>query len=1117
MQRIHGRTIYAATDLVRFLACQHSTALDFKHLETPLKKAEDDESRKLIQKMGHEHEGSYLGHLRSNSEKIVREIPTDASLEERCKLTIEAMQSGVDVIYQAAFLDGIWLGYADFLRRVPGKTRLGDYGYEAVDTKLARSEKPEYIIQLSLYSAHIRSIQGVAPTSMHIVLGDGREVSFRVNEFEYYFKRAKHRFEKFALNVDRQTTAEPCSYCHYCSWRDLCSDEWESKDHLSLVANITKGQIKKLRAAGVETIKQLAELEGGSRVTRMQEDVLSRLRSQASLQMKARATGVRFFETLALEDGRGFARMPKASVGDIFFDIEGDPLYPDQLEYLFGCLYVEKGREKFRPFWAHDHAAEKIAVLDLLRFFTSHLVKHPDAHIYHYAAYEVTALKRITARYGVGEFELDQLLRGKRFVDLYKVVREGIRTSEPSYSIKNIEKFYMSDRVTEIAAGGDSIVAYERYRETGAQSELDAIWLYNQDDLKSTLLLQKWLLEIRPEDARWFSASDAGLDQEKSDKHAAAEAEREAFERRLLKGPEGEQKALRTLTAQLIDFHRRADKPAWWAVFDRMDWETDELIDDPESIGGLLLDVDKQPQPVARSVVHSYKIPAQDTKLDVGDRCRVAATAEYAGTIETLDVQQGLLSIRRGAKAEPLPASLSLTNSGPLENKDAPAAIRRFADSLVAKSHRYKAVEALLTRKPPIIKTRKVNTLIITPDKDLLSEAIDAVSNLQDSCLFIQGPPGAGKTTTSAAIIVELLKKGRKVGVASSSHKAINNLLKKVEKVALERGVSFRGIKKSSENNPESCLNGRVIADVFAYPDPTEVDLIAGTAWLFAKEKYDQCVDYLFIDEAGQVALANVVAMGLSARNLVLVGDQMQLGQPVQGVHPGESGLSVLDFLLRDQATIPPEKGIFLPITWRLNPLICKFISDAVYESRLMPHPRTADHRLTLKKIAHKYLKDEGLVFVEVPHEGCAQRSEEEAAVIAELYENLLQQKFRDEEGNMVPMSQDEILVVAPYNVQVNHLKTTLPEGARVGTVDKFQGQEAQVVIVSMTTSSAEDMPRNLEFLLNKNRLNVAISRAKALTIIVASPALLEVPCRNVEQMRLANTLCWANAEAEAV
>ena len=271
----------------------------------------------------------------------------------------------------------------------------------------------------------------------------------------------------------------------------------------------------------------------------------------------------------------------------------------------------------------------------------------------------------------------------------------------------------------------------------------------------------------------------------------------------------------------------------------------------------------------------------------------------------------------------------------------------------------------------------------------------------------------------------------------------------------------------------------------------------------------NQKLDYLFVDEAGQIALANLVAMGTSTKNIVLLGDQMQLGQPVQGSHPGRSGDSTLDYLLDGLATIPSERGIFLANTWRLHPDICSFISDAVYDGRLKSEASTINQKLLLQPDAHSALKPTGIRYIPAIHDGCSQRSEQEAKLVKELIESLLNQSFIDSSGNTHPLSIKDILIVAPYNQQVNLLKRILQKDAQVGTVDKFQGQEAQVVIMSMTTSSAEEMPRHMEFLFSKNRINVALSRARCLAIFIANSELMAIPCSTPEQMALVNTLCW--------
>ena len=250
-------------------------------------------------------------------------------------------------------------------------------------------------------------------------------------------------------------------------------------------------------------------------------------------------------------------------------------------------------------------------------------------------------------------------------------------------------------------------------------------------------------------------------------------------------------------------------------------------------------------------------------------------------------------------------------------------------------------------------------------------------------------------------------------------------------------------------------------------------------------------------------------AMGTSARNIVLLGDQMQLGQPIQGVHPGRSGESALEYSLDGVATIAPDRGIFLAHTWRMHPHICRFISDAVYDGRLESERGTLNQSLLLDATAHPALKPTGIVFLPAQHEGCSQRSEVEASLVRDLYSSLLRQRYRDRNGREHLMTAENILVVAPYNMQVNLLKETLPEGARVGTVDKFQGQEAEVVIVSMATSSGDDLPRDIGFLYSKNRLNVAISRARCLAVLIANPALTSIRCKTPEDMALVNTLCW--------
>ena len=1124
MRKWANNILFSASDLVNYLECEHLTALDLLDLESPLPRAATDEQVKLIQDKGYAHEAAYLADLQAAIGDVVNVKTAGQGIEAEVEATHQAMRQGAAVIYQGCLRTDNFIGYVDFLRRVEIPSDLGEYSYEVVDTKLSRSPKAKFILQLCLYSELLADIQGLLPRHIHVVLGDRTEESFRLANYFRYYRKLKARFQEAVSRASGSTYPLPCSHCDLCDWRELCQQQWERDDHLVLVANITRNQIAKLNAAGITTLRQLAQLGEQQRVPRLQPETLERLRHQAALQLGRRESGEDRYELIETDPVqlRGFNRLPPPDPGDLFFDMEGDPLEEGGLEYLFGVYYLEGGVYRFRPFWAHDRQQERQAFKDFLTFVMDRLARFPRMHIYHYATYEETALKRLMSLHGVCEVEVDQLLRTERLVDLYKVVREGLRVSEPRYSIKNLETFYMEKRSGEVTNAGASIVYYEYWKATGEQALLDRIRDYNEDDCRSTYLLREWLLKIRPDMVTWFNGTTAGHgEEEKSEGVREAEARLAVYHDYLLGGLPADrahwddETHVRELLYQLLDFHRRAAKPEWWAMFARREMTEEELMDDPECLGAIEMVPEHPPEEVKRSRVYTYRFPEQEFKFRAGDKCNRADTLGPAGIITELDEVNRIVCLKLGKKNEELPSRLSIIPQGPLNTDILTEAIYRVADSVIGGTSSYAALLAILRRLPPSIDGHVMGQPIVTGSGDVTAAVIDAVSRLQESYLFIQGPPGAGKTYTGSHVISALLAKDLKVGVSSNSHKAINNLLAAVERCAVEQGVNFSGVKKSSGD--DTCLNGAFIRDVTNKQaiDPDDEDLIAGTAWLFADEAFDQCLDYLFVDEAGQVSLAHLLAMGTSARNIVLLGDQMQLQQPIQGVHPGHSGESVLDYLLQGEATIADDRGVFLDTTWRMHADVCRFISDAVYDGRLYPEPDNQKQRLVLTPSAHAELRPTGIRFVPVQHDGCSQRSQEEAAVVHALYTSLLDQSYIDRNGKRHRLSPDHILVVAPYNMQVNLLKQTLPAGSRVGTVDKFQGQEAEVVLVSMATSSGEYLPRFMEFLYSKNRLNVALSRARCLALLVASPELMTIKCNTIEQMELVNTLCWVDEYAQ--
>ncbi len=732
--------------------------------------------------------------------------------------------------------------------------------------------------------------------------------------------------------------------------------------------------------------------------------------------------------------------------------------------------------------------------------------------------------------HAIAEAAVDELLRTNRMVDLYRVVREGVRVGELGYSIKNLERFYMPSRTTAVASGGDSLVIYDRFRETGESSLLDDLRDYNRDDCLSTLLLRDWLIGLAEQTGRWPPTANAASETSADDSDSTddRQADREAMEQAqsslesaLVSDPEAPDAHARQLMADLVGFHRREAKPAWWAFFDRQERSAEELQDDGECLAACVADGEGWIGNEKRSLTFRYRYIEQETKLREGIAVHLAATGQSAGTILSIDEASCSVTLKRGAAQGDLPQELSLIPGGPLKADALRNAVWTVANDMAAGGNEFPHIVELLRRHPPRLTTHPTGTPIIDAanrdDPELLLEgAKRAVDALDRSWLVIQGPPGAGKTYTTSHIIASLIRAGKTVGVASNSHKAIDNVLKAIEERLVENGEPVRCLGQKKDGVGDRYEGQGYIESVTKNQDidPT-TPIIGGTAWAFARPELLASRDVLFVDEAGQVSLGNLVAMATAAKSVVLVGDQMQLAQPIQGAHPRDSGSSALDYLLEGHAVVPPDRGIFLSKTWRMHPDLCAFISDAVYEGKLHSEAGCARQRLVLAKDAHPALKPTGLSFLPVSHIGCRQKSEDEALIVRDLLSSLVKQRVISRKGDERAMTLEDVLVVAPYNMQVNLLRSVLPEGARVGTVDKFQGQEAEVVIVSMATSGADDMPRDASFLLSRNRLNVAISRARCLSILVASPGLLDIVANNVDEMRLANVFCWAAEYSE--
>ena len=1084
MKKSDDTILLSASDLMRFMGCVHSISLDLALLKgAELQPKEDGEDAALLQKQGDAHEAAHLARLIASGRRIV-EIKR-GPLAANTKETQEALKSGADVIFQGAFLSGNWGGWSDFLERVERPSDLGDFSYEVTDTKLKRKSHPKHVLQLILYSDLLTEIQGVSPEFAHIELGNGNRETLRLSDYAAYARLARARLENFIASPD-PTRPIPCSDCSLCRWQDHCEAVWIAEDSLFTVANITKGQVKKIEIAGIATLEELANSSGT--VRGIASPTLDKLRAQARLQ-QARKSGEPAFELRPSQLGKGFDLLPEPQKGDLFYDIEGDPHYEGGLEYLHGIWFDQK----FKAFWGHDHEAEARALEELLDFFRSRIEQYPLARIYHYAPYEITALRRLAAKYGIGEAFLDRLLRERRFIDLFAVVRGGVLVSEPNYSIKSLEAFYGLKRSGEVKTAGGSIVAYEKWRETQDQRILDEIEEYNRIDCLSTEKLRDWLVAIRPSGI-WY-----GLCEDKNDKEVVEAEEARGLHAKLAASQLS--KDHQELLFNLGFFHKREAKPSWWAIFDSLGKDDDDLIDDFNALAGL--EAIGSAFPIKRSMCRSYRFPDQETKLREGKDATIPNGDSFASlTIESFNHDENLISLKVGnAKSDLLADRLTLHPGTPLNTDGIAAAVMDVINDQCGEK-RYRAVDDLLNRSIPKLKD---HSGVIIKSEDLLGETIEAINKMDQTVLPIQGPPGTGKTYVTAHAILSLVKKGHRVGVASNSHEAIRNVLMACvrENEASEKPISgelVHRISNQDDGYPSDSPVRRIDNNEQA---ENSGHVVGGTAFFFSTDPNIQSYDWLFIDEAGQVGLANTVAMGRAARNIVLVGDPRQLPQVIQGAHPEPANLSCLEWVLGEHATVPPDRGIFLAVTRRMHPKICQFISEQVYEGRLTSHPDTE-----LQRISKTTLPESGAYWFVVEHNGNSQRSDEEVMAIKSTIEKLVLSDWTNKYGKTRSIKKSDIIVVAPYNAQVNSLMSALPADVRVGTVDKFQGQEAPICLVSMTASTAEDSPRGMEFLYSINRINVAISRAKCLALVFGSPRLREAKCENINNMNLVNTLC---------
>jgi predicted RecB family nuclease len=1142
-----GRVVWSASDLKAAAECEFAwlRAIDAKLGRIAAVEDPRDATLERAAELGTEHERRVLQRYRDLHGAAVIEIPETRSTDETAladavALTAQALRDpAAHIVYQAAFATAEFVGFADFLVR-------DDPGHWVVqDSKLARHARVTALMQLAAYADQLDLLGIARADAVELLLGDGTTSRHSSDDLLPVFRLRRDRLR--ALIADRHIelgAAYPAI-----AWADergelsvvacgrcaTCDQEVVSSRDLLLVAGIRPVQRERLKEIGVHTVDDLAAASESP--PRMNADTFAMLRTQARLQLAspagipdptpsaaepalpvdaAHAPAIPSYEVVF---ANALGALPRPDTGDLFFDFEGDPLYTEGdgaswgIDYLFGWV---DGREQYSALWAHSFAAEKAALQTFLDLVALRREQFPGMHIYHYAPYETTHLFEMARKYGVGEAAVDSLLRDGVFVDLYPIVRRALRVGSRSYSIKKLEPLYMGSdvRTSDVQRGDDSIVKYVEARaleEAGeraaAQVVLDDLADYNRYDCVSTRRLRNWLVD-RAREADLRPTVDVESDVEGQGPSVRAEALERAADA-VGDADAAEARALR-LAAAAIDYYAREAKTFWAAHFLRLreplsEWQDTRDVVVVDAVRSAVV-TDWHPGPRSvRRIVRLRGELAPGTRLVEGGRPsalyelpapfpttpmpRWIHTARSVEVLEVLD--DGAVIVETavdGATWSELP--LALVPDAPPRAGNQQGAIDEWADGVIAVAPSLPPDPAsdILLRRPP----RTRSGALATSSGDDVDAIVRSLQDLDHSYLAVQGPPGTGKTYVGSHVIARLVREHRwRIGVVAQSHKVVEHMLEQVVAAGVPSELVGKATKDATA--PYTVFPKTSLAAFTAERQQTGY-VVGGTAWDFSHHGRVPrgSLDLLVVDEAGQFALAATIAVAVSTTRLLLLGDPQQLPQVSQGTHPEPVDSSALGWAMDGAAVLPRTQGYFLARSWRMNPEVAGAVSRLSYAGRLASHPSAALRSLDGVSA--------GVHPEPVRHRGNATRSPEEAERVVSLVRDLVGRGWTDVvDGERMPerpLQASDLIVVTPYNAQQVMVEQALQAAGfaevPVGTVDKFQGQEAAVAIVSLAASSGREAPRGLEFLLLQNRLNVAVSRAKYAAYVVHSPGLLD-------------------------
>jgi predicted RecB family nuclease len=925
--KFHNETLQlSATDLSNHLYCHHLTELNRQVALGQLKRPyRNDPALEVLEKRGREHEQAYVDYLKSSGKTV-------ADLRgQNLDATLQAMKEGVDVIVQARLEADPWMGLADILIRVNGTSKFGDYSYEIQDTKLAQNTRAATILQLCLYTDLLAGLQETIPEKMYVVKPGDKFITeeYFYADFRAYYRLCKKNYEARISDGLIKTYPEAVEHCGICSWWSMCDKRREADDHLSLVAGIRNSHIQELQKQEITTLKTFARAETLKTPDRGNKESLLKRQSQAKVQLDGREQEKLLHKLLPIEPGRGLHRLPEPTTGDIYFDIEGDAFYPDGgLEYLLGYATRNDATDlSYSKLWATTRLEEKKAFQEFMNVVATRWKKYPDFHIYHFAPYEPSALKRLARVHAVCEKEVDDLLREQRFVDLHAVFKEALLASVKRYSLKDLEKFTTYTRKADLHDAGRARKAVEcalelnEYNSLPAET-LDIVVLYNEDDCLATEALHAWLEKLRADLIKQGHdfKRPAVMEIEPSEKLQNQEVRSLSLFTSLTKDlPDDralwtEEQHAKWLLAHQIDYFRREDKSAWWEYFRVHEMEPEELLDERKAIAGLKFISEVPKIKGDRNVTHRFEYPPQEMSLGEGDPVH-EVKGEAIGEVMSISPEHSTIDIKRAAKTlDRNPTAIHVferIDPGTLWTSIMNLAQEIDDDGLAHKWPHHASKDLLMKRKPQLIGGREGAEAL--PGEEVADTAIRIALDLNKSILPIQGPPGTGKTHTGAKMIIALLKAKKKIGVTAISHRVITTLFEKVKELADKEGFTIGFVHKitnTMEHVPGWVNQEKDKAKVLKAINSFK--LTGGTAWLWADDDMNDTLDYLFIDEAGQMSLSQALAASRAAKNIILLGDPQQLEQPQKGAHPEGSDVAALTYLLEGRPTMLKEKDCFL-------------------------------------------------------------------------------------------------------------------------------------------------------------------------------------------------------------